>query len=195
MDTRIEFVRIGVLRTWLRRKIDLANVNIINLELYRVGNEFLAIIYSLSRFDVNKYKIEKEILARFNIVLKIEFRSIQKTDDTIIYRLIKSLYNNSLNNLPKAISNKVVKFCSTLNTLNSLKGYVIFVSGKIRGTKHSVKKIEYGCNKYTGSYLNKYLILKTLHIPTRQGVVGIKIRILYNQALPGKFKLKYEQET
>lgn len=187
-----KFILIDRLKTWLSLELDPQGILIGNILISKLIDEYSCTIDTLGNLSINKKQIEEKIYSKFNLILKLNLRKADKLYYGLnygIYYLIK----NCQNQLPAIINRKVMNYSLKLKNEN-IAGYIITIKGKIRGARKMRKKIEWGTNKYTGSYIKSHLILKTIHIPTKQGVIGVNIKINPNNNIPGRFILNQINE-
>lgn len=73
------------------------------------------------------------------------------------------------------------------------KGVEIIVSGKLRGQRAKAMKFIDGLMIHSGDPINNYVQKAVKHVELRQGVLGIKIKIMLNWDPNGKrfFLLNY----
>ena len=70
------------------------------------------------------------------------------------------------------------------------KGVEIIVSGKLRGQRAKAMKFVDGLMIHSGDPINNYVQKAVKHVELRQGVLGIKIKIMLNWDPNGKKKIK-----
>ena len=66
------------------------------------------------------------------------------------------------------------------------KGVEIIVSGKLRGQRAKAMKFVDGLMIHSGDPINNYVQKAVKHVELRQGVLGIKIKIMLNWDPNGK---------
>lgn len=66
------------------------------------------------------------------------------------------------------------------------KGVEIIVSGKLRGQRAKAMKFIDGLMIHSGDPINNYVQKAVKHVELRQGVLGIKIKIMLNWDPNGK---------
>jgi ribosomal protein S3 len=67
------------------------------------------------------------------------------------------------------------------------KGVEIIVSGKLRGQRAKAMKFVDGLMIHSGDPINNYVQKAVKHVELRQGVLGIKIKIMLNWDPNGKY--------
>ena len=70
------------------------------------------------------------------------------------------------------------------------KGVEIIVSGKLRGQRAKAMKFVDGLMIHSGDPINNYVQKAVKHVELRQGVLGIKIKIMLNWDPNGIFFYK-----
>ena len=70
------------------------------------------------------------------------------------------------------------------------KGCEIIVSGKLRGQRAKAMKFVDGLLIHSGDPINNFIARAVKHVELRQGVLGIKIKIMMNYDPSGNFFLK-----
>ena len=66
------------------------------------------------------------------------------------------------------------------------KGCEIVVSGKLRGQRAKAMKFVDGLMIHSGEPVNQYVQRAVKHVELRQGVLGIKVKIMLNYDPSGK---------
>lgn len=75
------------------------------------------------------------------------------------------------------------------------KGCEIVVSGKLRGQRAKAMKFVDGLMIHSGDPVNNYVQRAVKHVELRQGVLGIKIKIMLSYDPSGEsFKLLQQQQ-
>ena len=69
------------------------------------------------------------------------------------------------------------------------KGCEIVVSGKLRGQRAKAMKFVDGLMIHSGDPMNYYVQRAVKHVELRQGVLGIKVKIMLNWDPTGKTQL------
>ncbi len=67
------------------------------------------------------------------------------------------------------------------------KGCEIIVSGKLRGQRAKAMKFVDGLMIHSGDPINQYVQKAVKHVQLRQGVLGIKVKIMLNWDQSGLF--------
>ena len=67
------------------------------------------------------------------------------------------------------------------------KGCEIIVSGKLRGQRAKAMKFVDGLMIHSGDPINHYVQMAVKHVELRQGVLGIKVKIMLDWDATGKF--------
>ena len=65
------------------------------------------------------------------------------------------------------------------------KGCEVVVSGKLRGLRAKSMKFTDGLMIHAGNPVKEYVASATIHVPLRQGVLGIKVKIMQPQEFEG----------
>ncbi len=71
------------------------------------------------------------------------------------------------------------------------KGCEIVVSGKLRGQRAKAMKFMDGLLVHSGDPVNNFINRAVKHVELRQGVLGIKVKIMMNYDPTGKFFIPY----
>lgn len=66
------------------------------------------------------------------------------------------------------------------------KGVEIIISGKLRGQRAKAMKFVDGLMIHSGDPINNYVQRAVKHVDLRQGVIGIKVKIMLNYDATGK---------
>lgn len=62
-----------------------------------------------------------------------------------------------------------------------IRGAILRVKGKVNTLRTKTKIYKEGKINYTGSYLKDYLLISQINHSTSKGVIGLKLKIYYNQ--------------
>ena len=69
---------------------------------------------------------------------------------------------------------------------NGAKGAEVIVSGKLRGQRAKAMKFKDGYMISSGNPVREYIVSSTRHVLLRQGVVGIKVKIMLDHDPKGR---------
>lgn len=74
------------------------------------------------------------------------------------------------------------------------KGCEVIVSGKLRGQRAKSMKFCDGLMIHSGDPVREYVDSATIHVPLRQGVLGIKVRIMQPQEFEGMRNVRTKRQ-